>query len=447
MQTPKIYDQTLNYLYEKLPMFSRLGKAALKPDLVNTIKLCEAVGNPQEHFKSIHIAGTNGKGSVSHMLAAILQEAGYRTGLYTSPHLIDFRERIRINGVPVTKEWVVEFVAKNKQTIEEIQPSFFEVTVAMAFKAFAEQKVDIAIIETGLGGRLDSTNIITPILSIITNISYDHQDLLGNTLPQIASEKAGIIKPHVPVLIGQEQEETGNVFLEKALHSQSTMYYAEALWDMVRIRQDSLHQYFKAVHRGKREMHDIATDMLGNYQQKNLRTVLAATDILVANQGMEIPIPAIKTALSKVKRITGLHGRWEIAQQHPFVVMDVGHNTAGISEVLQQWQLVSARQKHIVMGFVKDKDVMSVLSKFPKDARYYFCNAQLPRALPAEELKIMGEAHQLNGNAYESVKEAVDVAITAMAEDDALLITGSFFIVAEAMSLFPSTLEDDHQRI
>jgi dihydrofolate synthase/folylpolyglutamate synthase len=414
-------------------MFSRLGKAALKPDLTNTLRLCEALGNPQEQFKSIHIAGTNGKGSTSHMLAAILQEAGYRTGLYTSPHLVDFRERIRINGKMVHEAWVVEFVAKHKPIIEEIEPSFFEVTVAMAFQAFAEQKVDIAVVETGLGGRLDSTNIITPVLSIITNISYDHQDLLGNTLQQIATEKAGIIKLKVPVVIGEEQAETERVFLEKSLHSQSTLYYAESIWDMVRIKQDRLYQYFKAVHRGRREMHDLATDMLGNYQQQNLRTVLSAAEVLIANQGLELSMPIIKTALSKVKQLTGLHGRWEILQQHPFMVMDVAHNIAGITEVMQQWALVHAKQKHIVLGFVKDKDISKVLSALPKDSVYYFCNAQIPRALPAGELQLMAEMHHLRGNTYNSVKEAINAARSNMSEDDALLITGSFFVVGEAM--------------
>lgn len=433
MPASKTYEETLEYLYTKLPMFSRLGKAALKPDLVNTIKLCDAVGNPQRELKCIHIAGTNGKGSVSHMLAAILQQAGYRTGLYTSPHLVDFRERIRVNGVPVSKGWVVDFVNNYEQPIEEIQPSFFEVTVAMAFKAFADQQVDVAVIETGLGGRLDSTNIITPVLSIITNISYDHQDLLGNTLQQIATEKAGIIKPGIPVLIGEEEDETGSVFFEAAHHNKSTMYLAESLWDLVRVKQDEQYQYFKAVHRGKREMYDIVTDMNGYYQQKNIRTVLSAIEILIANQGMDIPLSVVSTALAKVKPLTGLRGRWDVAQHRPFIVMDVAHNAAGLSEVLEQWEQVKAKNKHIVVGFVKDKDVAAALQKFPKDVTYYFCNAQLPRALPAAELKDMAAEQGLKGNTYDSVKDAVAAARSAMTVDDALLITGSFFIVGEAM--------------
>ncbi len=432
------YDQTLNYLYEKLPMFSRLGKAAIKHDLTNTLLLCEAVGNPHTKFKSIHIAGTNGKGSVSHMLAAILQESGYKTGLYTSPHLVDFRERIRINGIMVSKEWVVDFVDSIKDAIDKIQPSFFEVTVVMAFKFFEELKVDVAVIETGLGGRVDSTNVITPVLSIITNISYDHQDLLGDTLPKIASEKAGIIKPNVPVLIGEEHEETERVFVDHAIHNKSTIYYAEALWDMVRTGQDGLHQYFKAVHRGRRELYDIATDMLGNYQRQNIRTVLAAVEVLIANQGVNISMPIVKSALSKVKQLTGLRGRWEVIQQSPLIIVDVGHNAAGMQEVMQQWKFVKAEKKHIVVGFVKDKDITASLQFFPKDAQYYFCNAKLPRALPAAELQKIAGALNLQGATYDSVQTAVEAAKAVMTDKDALLVTGSFFVVGEAMEQTPS---------
>lgn len=433
MDTQAAYIEALEYLYSQSPMFSKIGKDAIKPGLDNIRKFCNALDNPQGNFRSIHIAGTNGKGSTSHMLAAALQESEYRVGLYTSPHLVDFRERIRINGKPISKQWVVDFVEKNKALIEEIQPSFFEITVAMAFVAFSEEKVDFAVIETGLGGRLDSTNIVMPILSIITNISYDHKDVLGDTLQEIAAEKAGIIKENVPVLIGEQIPETERVFFEHAMHKKSTIYYADAMWDLVRTRQDEHYQYFKAIHSGKREMHELYTDMQGNYQYHNIKNVLAAVEILIANQGIVIPFENTLRSFSKVKKSTGLRGRWEILQQQPLVIADVGHNAAGVKEVLKQWNNVQANHKHIIIGFVKDKDVAEALAVFPKDAVYHFCNAGIPRAMPAKELAAIAEQNGLSGTTYESVAEATNGALAAMKEDDALLITGSFFIVGEAM--------------
>lgn len=428
------YEATLSYLFGRLPMFSRIGKAALKPDLTNTLKMCEALGNPQDKFQSIHIAGTNGKGSTSHSLAAIFQKAGYKTGLYTSPHLADFRERIRINGVPVSEQWVVDFVDEHKQLIEEVDPSFFEITVAMAFKAFADEGVEMAIIETGLGGRLDSTNVITPVLSVITNISYDHKDLLGDTLSQIASEKAGIIKHKVPVIVGEQHEETDNVFFEKAVLQQSVLYYAQSYWDMVRTKTDSRYQYYKAVDLLKQEMYDVQTDLAGNYQVHNIKTVLTATELLAA-QGYKVSIPLAIEALRDVKGATGLRGRWEWLQEHPAVICDVAHNPAGLTYVMQQWQQVQAGNKHIVVGFVKDKDVMEALSLFPKEAIYYFCNAAIPRALPVAELQEMAASVGLKGNGYATVQEAIETALHSMDQNDALLITGSFFIVGEAVAM------------
>jgi dihydrofolate synthase/folylpolyglutamate synthase len=432
------YQETLDYLYERLPMFSRIGKAALKPDLTNTIKLCSALGDPQNKFKSVHIAGTNGKGSTSHGLATVLQHAGYKTGLYTSPHLVDFRERIRINGVPVSREWVVSFVAQHKNLIEEIQPSFFEITVAMAFQAFAEAQVDIAIIETGLGGRLDSTNIITPLLSVITNISYDHKDLLGNTLAEIAAEKAGIIKPGIPVVIGEQHDETERIFFEHSVHKHATLYYAQSLWGMVRIGYDARYQYFKAVNNARREMYALGTDLQGIYQQHNIKTILTAAELL-SHQGFNLTTKEVIKALEHVKSTTGLRGRWEWVQQDPAIICDVAHNTAGLKEVLEQFELpifnTKNARKHIVIGFVKDKDVAEALALFPKDAVYYFCNAQIQRALPAEELKQLAGQAGLNGNAYSSVTEAVLAAKEGMGDTDKLLITGSFFIVGEALEL------------
>ncbi len=432
MGTQPGYQQTLEYLYEKLPMFSRIGAAALKPDLTNTIKLCAALGDPQNKFRSVHIAGTNGKGSTSHGLAAVLQHAGYKTGLYTSPHLIDFRERILINGVMVSQDRVVNFVQEHKALIEEIQPSFFEITVAMAFCAFAEQEADIAIIETGLGGRLDSTNIITPLLSIITNISYDHKDLLGHTLAEIATEKAGIIKPGVPVVIGEQQDETERIFFEHSVNKKSPLYYAQSLWGMVRVKQDAHYQHFKAVNNAKLEMIDLQTDLLGNYQQHNLKTILTACELLTY-QGFNLPQPSILSALANVKETTGLHGRWEWVNEEPTIICDVAHNLAGINEVMKQWGNVPADSKHIVVGFVKDKDVDEVLSIFPKDAYYHFCNAGIQRALPADELKRKAEKHGLNGDSFDSVAAAIADARQTMTKADALLITGSFFVVGEAL--------------
>ncbi len=442
------YQQTIDFLFEQLPMFSKQGASAIKKDLTNTYALCTTLGEPQEKFKSIHIAGTNGKGSTSHMLAAVFQEAGYKVGLYTSPHLVDFRERIRINGRLISKDWVVNFVERNKIAIGRIQPSFFEITVAMAFTAFAEEQVDIAIIETGLGGRLDSTNVITPVLSVITNISYDHVDILGNTLEAIANEKAGIIKQGVPVVIGQQQPEIEGVFFENAVHKQSTVFYADALWDLVKTGKDINVQKYKAVHRAKREMYDLQCDLTGHYQYHNIKTVLAAIDVL-ANMGFSLPLSVALNALSKVKKLTGLKGRWDILQQRPLIIGDVAHNEAGIKEVLSQLSGISAKQKHIVLGFVKDKDVAKALALFSKEYIYYFCAADIPRALPVEDLQEKAGEFGLQGTSYSSVANAVQSAKDKMQSDDVMLITGSFFILGEAMEylninnglLFPTALE------
>jgi len=433
------YQQTLDYLFDRLPMFSRIGKAALKPDLTNTLKLCAGLGDPQHQFKSVHIAGTNGKGSTSHALAAVFQQAGYKTGLYTSPHLVDFRERIRINGEMVSKGWVTEFVHKNKALIESVDPSFFEITVAMAFAAFAAQGVDIAIVETGLGGRLDSTNVILPVLSIITNISYDHKDLLGNTLAEIATEKAGIIKLGIPTVIGEQHNETERVFFERSVLKQSPLYYAEAHWDMVRVREDSQYQYYKGVNKLHDTIHDIRTDLTGNYQQHNIKTVLTAVELL-SFAGFNISIDGAIDALANVKGTTGLRGRWDWLQAYPPVICDVAHNPAGLTQVLRQWQQVPARQRHVVLGFVRDKDVAEALSLFPKDNLYYFCNAQIPRALPVDELVEAATAAGLQGTPYPSVAAAIAAAVEQMTGKDALLITGSFFIAGEALTSFaPAT--------
>lgn len=452
MHEPKDYRQTVSYLYEQLPMFTRIGAAAFKKDLTNTIKLCEVLGEPQKKFQSIHIAGTNGKGSVSHILAAMFQQAGYRTGLYTSPHLTDLRERIRIDGAPVSKEFIVDFVATHQQSIEEIEPSFFEITVAMAFTAFAQQEVDIAIIETGMGGRLDSTNVVEPLLSVITNIGLDHTEFLGNTLGEIAGEKAGIIKPGVPVVIGEQHPETERVFFEHSVQKQSVLYHAQATWDMVRTGNTLSTQTFKAIHRARREMHTITTDLQGHYQAANIKTALAARDVLVSTGKADLPFDTVLTALTQVKKLTGLRGRWDIIQTEPLIVADVAHNPAGLTGGIAQWSTIPARQKHIVIGFVKDKDVQQALSLLPKDNTYYFCNADIPRAMPASQLQKAAHEAGLEGDMYVKVADAVKAAREALHKDDALLITGSVFVVGEAIEyldinnglLFPATLEDHH---
>lgn len=439
------YEETLSYLYNRLPLFSRIGDAAIKKDLSNTKRLCSALGNPQNNFQSVHIAGTNGKGSTSHMLAAVLQHAGYKTGLYTSPHLLDFRERIRINGNMISEQEVVDFVARQKEQIESLKPSFFEVTVAMAFHHFSEQKVDIAIIETGLGGRLDSTNVITPILSIITNISLDHVHMLGDNLTAIAKEKAGIIKPNVPVIIGEKTTGATQVFLETAAHTNSKVIFAEDEWQVHVKAKEEEHLFLQAESQpastadGIQEnpsdvAMDIKLDLSGTYQKKNILSVLSAVKQL-REQGYRITDDQLQYALAHVKNLTGLMGRWHTLQLEPRVVCDTGHNEAGWKEVLVNIQDVTYKRLHMVVGIMKDKDASALLSILPKKAHYYFCSAGLERALPATELEELAIAAQLQGQAYTSVSDAVKSALKASDKEDLVFIGGSTFIVAEALSL------------
>lgn len=425
------YQHTLDYLYAQLPMFSKYGKSAIKNSLDNIIALCAALGNPHEKFKSIHIAGTNGKGSTSHMLAGILQDAGYKTGLYTSPHILDFRERIRVDGQMVPEEWVVQFTEQHRTLIEEIQPSFFEVTVAMAFSYFAEQGCDVAVIETGLGGRLDSTNIITPVLSVITNISFDHMDMLGDTLEKIAEEKAGIIKKGIPFVIGQRSKETEQVFFEHSIHKQCSAFYADAQWAIVRTGKDEQFQYLKAVKPASKEMFDVKTDLLGDYQLHNIKTVLTAVEVL-QTLGWQLQLSRALSVLAYTRQLTGLRGRWERLQEKPLIIADVGHNQAGVAELMKQWNQVTAKRKFILTGFVKDKDVRAALEQFPKDNHYFFCQAAIPRALPASELHQRAQEAGLKGMHYPGVADAMKAAMQELQAEDALLITGSFFIVGEA---------------
>lgn len=449
MDNTSTYQQAIDYLYEQLPMFSKQGRSAIKADLTNTLNLTAALDDPQNKFKAIHVAGTNGKGSVCHMLAAILQRSGYKVGLYTSPHLIDFRERIRVNGKPVGEQWVVDFVSKNKELIETTKPSFFEITVVMAFQAFADEAVDIAIIETGLGGRLDSTNVITPILSVITNIDFDHTDILGDTLAKIAEEKAGIIKEGVPVVIGKQQDETERVFFEHSVKKHSPMYHADVVWDIVRMPMMHDLTHIKLVNKATQDIYDIHCDLTGGYQSSNIKTTLTSIDVLNAKCGYKIELGAAISALSNVKGLTGLRGRWDIINRKPYVVADVAHNPAGVTVAMQQLVDVAATKKHIVVGFVKDKDVAAALKLFPKDAVYYFCNADIPRALPVQELEVKAKEAELTGSAYATVADAIKAAANNLATDDSLLITGSVFVVGEALAyidqmgkaLFTSSLE------
>ena len=431
------YAQTLEYLFTQLPMFSRVGAAAYKPDLTNTIKLCEALGNPQQQFKSIHVAGTNGKGSTSHMLASILQTAGYKTGLYTSPHLVDFRERIKIDGVYCSKEFVVEFTEKIKPLIATIQPSFFEITVAMAFSYFAEQKVDIAVIEVGLGGRLDSTNIITPEVSIITNIGLDHTQFLGDTIPQIAGEKAGIIKKDVPCIVSEYTEETKPVFDAAAIHT--SLAYGSELYSVLNTKYAHDFLAVEVLYKKTEVIQTYQLDLNGSYQAKNIQGVLGAVGIL-KTKGWQISNQHILDGLSYVKKNTGLYGRWQMIGTNPTTVVDVAHNVAGIQILLAQIKLVNHQQLHIVFGMVKDKDIDSVLALLPTQATYYFTQAQIERAIDANELQQKAGQHGLTGNVFAHVNEAIAAAQKQAQVKDLIVVCGSVFLVGEIEGIIPSTV-------
>lgn len=424
------YQQTLNYLYAQLPVFHRIGAAALKPGLGNIIALCNAIDNPQNSFETIHIAGTNGKGSTSHYLAAILQAAGYKTGLYTSPHVKDFRERIRVNGQMVSKDFVVKFVAEKMPLYKAIDASFFELTVALAFDYFKKKKVDIAIIETGLGGRLDSTNIIAPRLSIITNIGYDHMDLLGNTLAAIASEKAGIIKPNTPVVIGERNIDTASVFSAKAQTEKASIVFAEDVFSLKKQGQSALKLVVEAGNKLTRKKSTYTSQLTGNYQLKNIGTVLTAVEQL-RQQGFIILEKAVKEGLAKVVTITGLLGRWQVINQNPYTVADTGHNYDGLKETMLQLKELKKGQLHMVFGVVADKDLDMVLPLLPKKAHYYFCKPNLVRGLDATILKEKAALFGLKGETYTSCKKAYHAAIKHASPKDAIYIGGSTFVVGE----------------
>ena len=426
------YEQTLDYLYSKLPMFTRVGAVAFKKDLHNTIVMCEKLGNPQNKFKTIHVGGTNGKGSTSHMLAAIFQQAGFKTGLYTSPHLKDFRERIRINGDMISREFVVDFVASQSGIIEELSPSFFEVTVAMAFSYFESEQVDIAIIEVGLGGRLDSTNIITPELSVITNISLDHTNILGNTLSEIAAEKAGIIKPGIPVVIGERHSETDQIFKKKAEQTGSEIVFADEQLNIQYFQRENERLNLSVGDKDHVLFQGLALDLTGSYQLKNILTVIQS--VLVLNKsGYQISDEDIREALGNVKQLTGLQGRWQVLGTHPLIICDTGHNTAGITEVVHNIRETPHDHLHMVIGMVKDKDISGVLKLLPPEARYYFCQPDLERALPAAELAKQALDHQLVGDVFQSVQLALTAAKNDANDDDLIFVGGSTFVVADVL--------------
>ncbi|NBB27899.1 folylpolyglutamate synthase/dihydrofolate synthase family protein [Cellulophaga sp. BC115SP] len=423
------YQETIEYLYQLLPVFHREGKKAYKADLKNTLAICEHLGNPQHQFKSIHVGGTNGKGSSSHFLASILQEAGYKTGLYTSPHLKSFTERIKINGQPIPEQEVVDYVERNKAFILDLRPSFFECTVGLAFEYFASQNVDIAIIEVGLGGRLDSTNVITPELSLITNISFDHTDILGNTIEQISTEKAGIIKPEIPVVISQRQPEADVVFQNKAVETSSVISFAS---DRYMLNEYSVDENFAKVEYSdtqNKEIINLESQLIGRYQIDNLRGILNAVEIL-NKRGFAIDKMDLERGVAKVVTNTGLKGRWQTLRETPKVICDTGHNIAGITENLMTLDKYKYHQLWMILGFVSDKDIRAILEVLPKTAKFVFCQADVPRALEADDLQQLAKDYQLEGTVIKDVNEAIDWVVQQASEDDFVYVGGSTFVVA-----------------
>ena len=429
------YSEVLEFLYSQLPMFQRTGPAAYKDNLDNTIRLDEMFGNPHQSFKTIHVAGTNGKGSVSHMLASVLQEAGYKTGLYTSPHLKDFRERIRVNGEMIPEEAVVKFteqyLVKNEQ--EKLEPSFFELTVSMAFDYFRAQQVKVAVIEVGLGGRLDSTNIITPEVSVITNISFDHMSLLGNTLSKIAAEKAGIIKKNIPVVIGETSMESSSVFEQFAEKATAPLFFADQVYsaDYSMLTLDGK-QSLNIQRNQELIYNDLQLDLLGIYQRYNVPTVLKTIDILNEN-GWNLTEEIIRRGIGNTSVNTGLMGRWQIIGYNPLTICDTGHNPAGIKLVVEQIKQTEWKELHMVIGMVNDKDQDEVLTLLPPNAKYYFTKAAIPRAADPEELAAKAEKFGLNGNCYSTVQQALSAAQQNAGLNDLVFVGGSTFVVGEVL--------------
>lgn len=429
MSLRKEYQATLDLLYSQLPMFQRIGAPAFRKDLTNILALCEALGQPQLRYPVIHVAGTNGKGSTCFMLSAVLQATGLKTGLCVSPHYRDFRERARINGHYVPRAFVVDFVRRIQPVMDAIKPSFFEMSTALAFDYFAQEKVDVAVIETGLGGRLDSTNVVQPILAVITNIGFDHTEFLGHTLSLIAGEKAGIIKHQTPVVIGEVLPETEPVFAQRAQDMEAEMYIAERLWQAVPVAASDYYTIFDVFHLGQLCYSQLELNLAGGFQAKNLQTTLAALELL--KQHFPVQEAHIRYGLQHLRKLTGFLGRWDVIAQRPTVLCDSAHNPQGMEQAVQELKRMSFRRLHVVLGMVKDKDLSAVLALLPKEAQYYFCKANIPRGLEAGLLQGQAARYGLQGRAYTTVKGALRAARKKASPDDLILVTGSIFVVAE----------------
>lgn len=425
------YQKTVEFMFSQLPMYHRIGVTAYKKDMQNIRRLLDFLGNPQERIPCIHVGGTNGKGSTAHMLAAILQAHGIKTGLFISPHYRDYRERIKLNGELIEKAFVVDFIERLKPLVEEVKPSFFEMTTAMAFEYFAQNQVGAAVIEVGLGGRLDSTNIISPLLSVITNISYDHVHLLGNTLPEIAFEKAGIIKKGIPAVIGETHPDAAPVFKAKAKEMDAPLYFADTHFNAV-VREENFHTTIFDVYQGNNLfLPALEVNLAGGYQQFNVQTVLQATELL--RPVFNLTEAGIRSGLSQVKKLTRLTGRWELLQEKPPVLADSAHNESGIQAVIAHLSKISFRQLHIVIGMVSDKDLAAVFRILPSSATYYFAKADVPRSMDAEKLRDEAARFGLRGRAYQSVRKALQAAKRRAQEEDFVLVCGSVFVVAEVI--------------
>lgn len=425
------YLDTLHYLYSQLPMYQRVGAPALKKDLTNIRKLCTALGNPQERLRCIHIGGTNGKGSTAHMLSAVLQAAGLRVGLYTSPHYRDFRERIKINRDLVPEDWITRFVHTHRSLFDDIQPSFFEITVAMAFLYFAEQETDVAIIEVGLGGRLDSTNIIVPELCVITNISFDHMQFLGNTLEAIAGEKAGIIKPGIPVVIGETQPETAPVFLAKAEKEQTEITFADQTYEARLLHADFSNSVYDIYRKGVEFIPNLQVDIYGDYQRFNIQTVICAVQKLAT--AWSITEEHLRAGLANIRESARFIGRWQVLGYQPLILCDSAHNEAGIKAVTQQLKRIPHQALHMVLGVVNDKDLDTFFTNLPSVAHFYYTRPDVPRGLPASELASAGHSYGRAGTVWPSVKEALEAARQKAQPADLIFVGGSIFVVAEVV--------------
>jgi dihydrofolate synthase/folylpolyglutamate synthase len=425
------YEEVIKFMFNSLPMYQRIGKAAYKANLENTLALDKHFNSPHKNFKTIHVAGTNGKGSVSHSIASILQEAGYKTGLYTSPHLVDYRERIRVNGQMISQQYVTDFINNNIGIIKDIGPSFFEMSVALAFDYFRACNINIAVIEVGMGGRLDSTNIINPVLSIITNIGYDHTQFLGNTPSEIAFEKAGIIKPYIPCIIGETNYKTKDVFVQKANEMHAPIIFADQYYSTSLTSVNDRVGIYNI--ETKTKTYRLEFELAGSYQQRNLATILQSVETL-NNLDVNITAENLNNGLKRIRQNTGLRGRWEILSYAPLTICDTGHNQEGLSYVITQLLSQHYKKLHIVIGFVSDKNITTILSLFPKHAEYYFTQASVPRALPAIELQKEALKHNLIGNPYEDVISAFNSAKDNSDKDDMIFIGGSTFVVGDLLA-------------